>query len=311
MKLNNWLTFVCISCYLFLLLKNPVSAQERESRFITDIPFQSQILDRDVNYGVYLPENYDSLHTTYPVIYLLNGYGGNEKTWIYTVDVKQKVDSLIKLYLLYPCIIIMPDGLNSYFVNSIDGKMPYEDFFHKEFIPYTDSVYHISSNKKLRAVGGFSMGGFGALIHGIKYPGTFGTCIALGAAVRTDSMVKHTSPGLYEQYLSPVFGNLPPELRITNYWKANNPLYLIDSTNATILSGNNWYIDCGMYDYLYEGNKAFHELLMRYRIPHEYHMRIGAHTDKYWNISFIYGILFWNDQLKKYFMENASLEPEP
>ncbi len=306
MKVIKSRIILCFCCLILVSFSKKSNAQQNQSRLIESITFKSNILKRTVNYSVYLPKDYQSSQKKYPVLFLLNGYGGDNKSWNKDFFIKKKIDSLISIYLLYPCVIIMPDGMNTYYINDVQNKRPYESFLHKEFFPKMDSVYRILPDKNFRAVGGMSMGGFGAVIHSIKYPDKFGTCIALGAAIRTDSMVKNTQPGLYEQFLSPVFGNQEPKLRITNHWKNNNPLYLVNKTNTPKLTGINWYIDCGMYDYLYNGNKAFHEMLMRNNIPHEYHMRIGEHNDRYWKISLIQGILFWNDQLKKAYREKNS-----
>ena len=305
MKDIKWLTGICTYLLIFNVIPAKISAQEIQSRLEKSNTFKSDVLKRDVKYAAYTPQNYDTAHTEYPVIFLLNGYGGNEKMWQRDFSIKEKLDSLISNYFLYPCIAVMPDGMNSYYINDYQDKIRYEDFLNHEFIPYIDSVFHVTKDKRYRAVAGISMGGFGAVIHSVKYPDTYGTCIALGAAIRTDSMVMNAKPGQYEQLLSPLFGQLEPQNRITDYWKKNNPLYMIDSVNAPVLARSNWYIDCGMFDYLYDGNKAFHELLIKYRIPHEYHMRIGEHNGKYWQISFIPGLLFWNNQLRRYTLEDA------
>jgi len=42
-------------------------------------------------------------------------------------------------------------------------------------------------------------------------------------------------------------------------------------------------IDCGVKDFLLHDNRAFHRLLTRLKVPHEYRERPGAHTWEYWD----------------------------
>ena len=35
-----------------------------------------------------------------------------------------------------PMIIVMPDAWDTWYINQYDGKVPYEDMFFEELIPY-------------------------------------------------------------------------------------------------------------------------------------------------------------------------------
>src|ERR1035437_2251871 len=53
-------------------------------------------------------------------------------------------------------IVIMPDAEKTYYINSSDGKVMYEDFFIKELIPGVEKTFRIRSEKKYRGIAGFS-----------------------------------------------------------------------------------------------------------------------------------------------------------
>ena len=49
-----------------------------------------------------------------------------------------------------PMIIVMPDAWDTWYINQYDGKVPYEDMFFEELIPYMEKTYRIRSDKESR-----------------------------------------------------------------------------------------------------------------------------------------------------------------
>lgn len=256
------------------------------------LPFYSKTVGENIRYTIYLPPDYYSTTDSFPAFYLLHGLGGNENSWINDFSVRQITDSLIAIGSIPSMIIIMPDGRKSYFVNDYNHDFPYETIFIDEFIPYIDSLYKTKSIKSFRAIGGLSMGGYGALIHCIRNPGHFSAAVSLSGAVRTDSMIMNEKPEKYNQVFRPVFGDSIQQYRIaTRHWAENNPLYQV-SVQPDTLKTIHWYLDCGFSDYLIQGNEALHDLFTLYRIPHDYHIRPGNHNRAYWESAFIPALLF-------------------
>jgi S-formylglutathione hydrolase FrmB len=274
------LTVVCIS----------LAAQ---SELKLSLPFESKILNQQYGYSVYLPDDYtDSID--YPVLFLLHGFGGDETSWAKRANIKHLLDSLINIEILPPAVVVFPDGKKSYYINDYAGIYPFEDFFVNEFIPYIESQYAISEKISDRAIGGLSMGGFGAVTMTVKYPELFGTSINLSGAVRTPQQFSELTPVRYHGYFSHVYGDsLPGNDRITEHWKANSIYYLIDSTSSSTLKSIHWYIDCGTEDYLYLSNIAMHQLYVSFGIPHELHLRPGGHTWPFWKEGFINAMHYW------------------
>jgi S-formylglutathione hydrolase FrmB len=52
-------------------------------------------------------------------------------------------------------------------------------------------------------------------------------------------------------------------------------------------------IDCGTEDFLYPGNKALHEKMLKLKIPHDYIERSGKHDWPYWRNAIEYHLLFF------------------
>jgi enterochelin esterase-like enzyme len=290
----RYILLSCIICYSFYCeaQSQPGSKNETKGTVRQSLPFYSKTVNDTIKYSVFLPPDYFSAPDSFPVFYLLHGLGGDENSWIRDFSVNRVADSLIHAGEIPPEIIVMPDGRKSYYINDYRNSFPYETVFIREFIPFIDSAYKTKGTRPYRAIGGLSMGGYGALINAFRHPDCFSAVVALSAAVRTDSMIINENAEKYNLVFSPVFGDsIQRYKKITEHWKENNPLYLTVRHPDTLKSVS-WYIDCGLNDYLLPGNEALHDLFVRYGIPHEYRVRPGSHERLYWEGSLVPALLF-------------------
>ena len=120
-----------------LLLTVCASAQSR----IDCNALKSRILGEAVHYCVLLPPSYDSNATQrYPVLYFLHGLGENEQVLLNSGGLLL-VQDLRDQKQIGDFLIVTPSAGRSFYINSSDGKVKYEDFFIREFIPYIESHY--------------------------------------------------------------------------------------------------------------------------------------------------------------------------
>ncbi len=225
-------------------------------------------------------------------------YGGNETSWVRDSHIQLLMDSLISNKIIRPFILVMPNGQNSYFINNYNNSFPYEDFFINELVPFIDSTYRTLPERNFRGIAGLSMGGYGAIILPVKHPDIFGYSVALSAALRTDETFIKVSKKKYSINFAKLYGDsLNGQQRITRHWKENSPFYLVNKQTANDLKKIQWYINCGMQDFLLPGNESFHRLLLDLNIPHEYHMCIGIHNLHYWDMEIPYGLEFFSSHL--------------
>jgi enterochelin esterase-like enzyme len=265
------------------------------------LEINSNIINNKLEYSIYLPPYYHTTTDSFPVLYLLHGIKGDETSWIDRCEIHIIIDSLIKTEEIPPLIVVMPDARNSYYMNDYLLQFPYEDILIREFIPYIDSTYKTLPDYRYRIIGGLSMGGFGAIINSIKHADVFGSCIALSAAVRTDEMIINLNSEDYNSKFSGLYGsNLEGNERINQHWENNSPFYLINDSTSDKLKGINWYFDCGMSDFLINGNELLHQIFLKYSIPHEYHVRIGTHNWDYWLTGIIGGIKFAGQRISSF-----------
>jgi S-formylglutathione hydrolase FrmB len=238
----------------------------------------SKILGYPVQYCVILPPSYDSGKQSYPVLYFLHGLGSSSEILINSGGM-DLINDLWSQKQIGEFLIVTPDAGRSFYINSRDGKVRYEDFFIHEFIPYIEKQYRVRADREHRGVSGVSMGGYGAFRFAFRYPQLFGSMSAHSAALMATLPTISASDYqgvILNRILGSAFGS-PPDAA---YWRENNPFTIV--RNGARPAGLKIYFDCGTEDdYGFDaGAKSFHELLDSRHIPNEFHLYPGGHD---WN----------------------------
>lgn len=251
-----------------------------QGKIIENLFIESKILNKNVKYAIYLPEDYDHSSRSYPVLYLLHGYTDDETAWIQFGEVGSIADEVISNGEASSMIIIMPDGGVSFYINAFNEKQGYEDMFFKEFIPSIEKRYRIRSKKEFRAIAGLSMGGYGTLIYALKHPEMFAAAAPLSAAVLTDEEAKNNISNNVIG-LSKIWGPLINDSLPLHYIK-HSPIHLVKTLPKEQVASVRYYIDCGDKDFLIAGNCELHLTMRSRQIPHEFRVRGGEHNWTYW-----------------------------
>ena len=127
--------------------------------------------------GVWLPPQYDTADKRrYPVLYDLAGFTGtglSHANWKpFGDNVPERAARLIHEKKMGPAIIVFPDcftalGGNQYINSSAIGN--YADYLTREIIPFVDHEFRTLASREHRGCFGKSSGGYGSIIHGMKY----------------------------------------------------------------------------------------------------------------------------------------------
>jgi S-formylglutathione hydrolase FrmB len=240
----------------------------------------SKILAHAVAYCAILPPSYDTDKARrYPVLYFLHGLGENEQVLVNSGGLNL-VDDLWEQNRLGEFLIVTPAAGRSFYINSHDGKVRYEDFFVKEFIPAIESRYRVRAERKTRGISGVSMGGYGALHLALEHPQLFGSVSAHSAALIEKAPRETISQGEGEA-LARIVGQAFGAPFDPAYWDRESPFTLARESPRP--AGLKIYFDCGTEDELgfYTGAQAFHDLLTTHGIPHEFHLYPGGHDASY------------------------------
>lgn len=274
-------TYACLLLAIFLLLPIHVSAQN--STIQESLPIESSALGESVYYSIYLPDGYEESNRNYPVLYLLHGYTDNETGWTQFGEVQKITDKASSGLNVTDMIIVMPDAGVSWYINNHDGSVSYEDFFTQELIPHIDETYRTRATKEFRAVAGLSMGGYGTLIMATKHSELFTAAAPLSAAVFLDEEISDMPQENWDNAFGTPFGQgLEGDDRLTDHYRENSIIDIVETGDPEVLNSVDYYIDCGDDDFLIRGNLALYNVMVEREIEAEFRVRDGAHTWDYW-----------------------------
>lgn len=225
---------------------------------------------------VYLPPSYQAApERRYPTLYLLHGSPGSAYDWIKGGKATQAADTLISHGEIPELIMVFPDGNGrngetSEWGNSFDQKQLMENFVAFDLVHYIDQKYRTLSQASARAIGGFSMGGFGAMNIAVHHPDIFGSVISLAGYYTAEGSIWGQN---------------------TAYIRANSP--------ASVLPGDRpaWklriFLGAATKDQpYYAGTQQFIQELKALHLSYTFDLENGYHTWSVWETQ-LYHALTW------------------
>lgn len=241
----------------------------------------SKLMGREMPYRILYPKDYKSERDTgtrYPVIYLLHGLTGHFNNW---TD-KTSLDAYAFNHRFF---IVTPEGNSGWYTDSVSTpNEKYESYIMQELIPEIDAKFRTLADRDHRMIAGLSMGGYGSIKFGLKYPDKFSLVGsfsgALGAAAFNEK-----NAGAIGKGIDAIFGPDDSETR-----KAGNIFGLVKALTLDKVSVLPYiYQSCGTEDFLFQNNRDFDSLLLEKKVPHEYREHPGIHD---W--------VFWDDQVREF-----------
>lgn len=265
------LSFVLfLSCALALADKKAAikGSQKSPRSHVSDAIFHSASLDRDMHYRVLFPLSYEN-GGRFPVLYLLHGIYGDYKNW----DTMTGLENYTKNF---HAIIVMPDADNSWYTNSATvAADKFEDYISKDLIAEIDNKYRTIHDGHQRAISGLSMGGYGAVKLGVKYPELFAFAGSLSGAFNAPVNLDVLRPDFRTKLLE-VFGGEGSPTR-----RQNDVFLLLNAPHQNPYPY--FYLACGSADFFLETNHALTQQLSSRNLAYEYHETAGGHTWEYWD----------------------------
>ena len=130
--------------------------------------------------AVWLPQQYDRRGSgpgrRFPVLYDFVGYTGSGLSHLnwkpFSENLAERAARLVRDGKTGPFILVFPDcytslGGNQYVNSSAIGR--YADYLLEEIVPFVDREFRTLASREHRGCFGKSSGGYGAIIHGMKY----------------------------------------------------------------------------------------------------------------------------------------------
>ena len=219
---------------------------------------------------VYTPAGYETSGKRYPVFYLLHGIGGDEEAWITQGRTAQILDNLIAQGKAQPMIVVMTNGniameaapletSTGYNIPSMGLPKTMEGSFETAFpevVKFVDKTYRTIPQKRSRAIGGLSMGGFHSKFISQNNPDMFNYIGLFSAAI-----------GVTDANVSPIYQD--NEKKLATLFSKKPALY---------------WIGIGNEDFLFQNNTDYRKFLDEHHYPYTYMETGGGHIWRNWRI---------------------------
>lgn len=151
-------------------------------------------VDRKAN--IILPPNYDE-NTTYPVVYLLHGIGGDETEWFQTKSI-EILGNLMNDGEAVPFIAVVPnvrarekdhDISDMYTQSNFEAFDNFINDLNNDLMPYIAENYNVYNDREHNAICGLSMGGMESLNIGFRLLDKFAYIGAFSPAPTLDTSI--------------------------------------------------------------------------------------------------------------------------
>ncbi len=214
------------------------------------------------------PRNEDEPMRT---LFLLHGYTERSGNWV--------PEELAEKYNL---AIVMPNAENSFYQDGEETGRKFSTYIGIELVDYVRKTFGLAKSSADTFIMGLSMGGYGALSLGMRYPDRFGKIAALSSALiqhELDGMKpgQQTKVANYEYYRL-CFGDLDQFIHTEK-----NPEV---QAKTLIQKGGKKpeiFLCCGTEDFLIEPNRAFDAYLTAVGYAHVYREEHGGHNMAFWS----------------------------
>ncbi len=227
---------------------------------------------------IYLPPSYNTAQGRakhYPVLYLLHGSPGKDIDWTTGGKAVESADTLIDTNAIPELILVLPDGngrpgATSEWADSFDQRQLIETYVTRDLVHYVDQHYRTIPNAAHRAIGGLSMGGFGAMNIAVHHPDIFGTVISLGGYYFAEGAIWGHNAA---------------------YMQKNSPSLTMPKNKAA------WklhvYLGAATKDQpYYKDTLSFMRELSKLHIPYQFDLQSGYHSWRVWQVQ-MYNAMRW------------------
>jgi putative tributyrin esterase len=246
------------------------------------INYHSQSLKKASSFNVIFPDDPET-RRPWSAFYLLHGLSDDHTIWMRRTSIERYAAGL-------PLVVVMPDGGRGWYTNA-RGPGPgyaYEDDLIKDIVGLIDRTFPVRAEREGRAIGGLSMGGYGAVKLGLKHPEMFASVNSHSGAIGFPRIDPAKAAELSPEFLS-IFG---PEAK----GGPEDPFTLVERIDHGLVPAMR--IDCGKDDFLIGQNREYHKHLDSCHIVHEYEEFPGSHNWEYWDLHVREALAFHARNLK-------------
>jgi enterochelin esterase-like enzyme len=267
-------------------LRTGSAADTLHGRVETGLSIPSAMLGKDIRYALYTPPADARTAGPLPVLYMLHGRDDDERAWLDKGQIAALLDRMIASGTLRPVAVVMPMAANSWYVDDARGPRgfgPFASALAEEFMPSVEQRHRFASCRSQRAIGGLSMGGYGALMHAFTRPEMFNAAISLSGSIFSERDADiEARTAFNNRVLAGIYGEPFDAQRFKN-WTA----FVRLNAAPPVVSALGVWLAAGDRDFssILSGTVRLHQELRQRNV--ESHLRIydGDHSWPLWTMA--------------------------
>ena len=204
------------------------------------VTFTSSTLGHQMDYLICEPANYDTVTTSYPVLYLLHVAGG-DKNWYYSLGICDLARSMMQDGTIPEMLLVLPEGeyndhQDQWWTDHdpvVSDGARWGAYVSEDLVADVDANFRTLPDRAHRAIAGTSMGGFGAYQNALSHPQTF-------------SSVSSTSMGwLWDWFPDSVLNFFGGRDRNSDWYRQHVPQKMIPDLSPDVLGTLRYRLDIG------------------------------------------------------------------
>lgn len=229
-----------------------------------ELHWKSQILGKAVTTWAIVPETGKG---PFPVFYLLHGLSDDHTVWMRHTRIEWYVRDL-------PLIVVMPDGGRGFYTDHLNGPA-WGTHIGQELPDFIEHTLNARTDAAGRAIGGLSMGGYGALRLAMGNPGRYCSVNCLSGCLTYG----------HERYVASTPGRQAEFDAMCGPDPAGGPFDLFALTEQCQQQGllPALKLAHGTEDWLLPQARQYVQFLNDHGIAHEYDEFPGNHTWDFWD----------------------------
>lgn len=212
----------------------------------------------------------------YKTLYLLHGAFGSNYDWLSGTRVRRLAQDA-------NLCVIMPSGDNKFYCDSpISGDM-YGQFISEDLVKFVEATFPVSRKREDRFIGGLSMGGFGAIVNGLRHPETFGAICAMSSGLLKKRVINAVDEPGRDLFTRTQFATMFGLKDAADFENSDIDYDKLARRVARRAKKPIFHLCCGTGDSLLEVNHDFRDLLVDLGYDVTYEEWEGEHNWKFWD----------------------------
>lgn len=240
---------------------------------LVQVNFVSKKLTRAVTFNAIIPMKSEQPLKT---LYLLHGAVGDHNDYLNETRIKRWA-------LEKNLAVIMPAGENNFYIDQAFKNEYYGEFIAEELVGFTRKMFPLSNRREDTFIAGLSMGGYGALVNGLKYHETFSRIGAFSPGTFLTQLWDNPQSLADRRMFSLAFFDAIFNDISTIKDSDRDYYYLTDQLIAKKVEMPSIYLPIGKQDFLLENVRDFYHEIKNKPIDIDYIEDEGGHDWEFWD----------------------------